>query len=193
MIIDFLRHGETETGSGFYGVTDVALTESGWQRMQQSLASHEYDLVLTSPLQRCRRFAEDYAGQHSLDCIAENDLMEMDFGDWENKTAEQLLAESPRRLEQFWASPERHGPPGGETMDNMARRVNRAVQHIGCKPVQRCLVVSHKGVIGLALLQALGAPLSALRQLRLDHAGLSRMETFNEPGSQPSVVFVNHV
>lgn len=193
MKIDFLRHGETLAGTGFNGITDVDLTDKGWQQMQRAVEAGSHDLVITSPLQRCRRFAEDYARRQQLECISDTKLMEMDFGEWEARTPQQLLEEQPQQLKNFWRNPERHGAPGGEPLGVMAQRVQQAVQEIAQGNTRHCLVVSHQGVIALALLQVLGAASASLRQLRIDHGSLSRIEIYAEPESKPSVVFVNHV
>ena len=57
MILDLLRHGETEQG-GLRGSLDDALTEKGWAQMRDAVAeAGPWQVLVSSPLQRCARFA----------------------------------------------------------------------------------------------------------------------------------------
>ena len=66
--IDFLRHGECEGGEIFRGSgSDVALTNKGWQQMRDSVQDMAcWDSIITSPLQRCRRFASEQSGRLAI-------------------------------------------------------------------------------------------------------------------------------
>ena len=59
--LDLLRHGETESGGGFRGSLDDALTARGWAQMRTAVEGGRWDLLVSSPLQRCRAFAEELA------------------------------------------------------------------------------------------------------------------------------------
>lgn len=63
LCLDFLRHGETSLSHTLRGKTDDALTAKGWAQMQSTIAQAEqvsqaWDVIYSSPLQRCRLFAE---------------------------------------------------------------------------------------------------------------------------------------
>jgi broad specificity phosphatase PhoE len=56
--LDLLRHGETELGGGLRGSLDDALTDKGWQQMRAAVVEQgPWDRLVSSPLQRCARFA----------------------------------------------------------------------------------------------------------------------------------------
>jgi len=58
-IIDLIRHGETISGHCYLGSTDSVLSESGWQQMRAAvLGQAPWDNIISSPLKRCRDFAE---------------------------------------------------------------------------------------------------------------------------------------
>ena len=58
--LDLLRHGETELGGGLRGSIDDALTDTGWAQMRAAVVGQgPWDRLVSSPLQRCARFAEE--------------------------------------------------------------------------------------------------------------------------------------
>jgi alpha-ribazole phosphatase len=66
-VIGLLRHGEVEGGNCFRGSTDDPLTALGLDQMQHAITEDQtWDRVITSPLQRCSRFAETVAQQRSI-------------------------------------------------------------------------------------------------------------------------------
>ncbi len=85
--LDLLRHGETESGGGFRGSLDDALTARGWAQMRTAVEGGRWDLLVSSPLQRCRAFAEELAQRQGIELELENDLRELHFGAWEGRSA----------------------------------------------------------------------------------------------------------
>lgn len=158
--LDFLRHGESELSSVLRGSTDDALTAQGWTQMQHSVdaaADKEmiwpWQVVYSSPLQRCARFAEQVAQQHQRRCILHAQLQEMHFGAWEAQPIAELYAKYPEQLAQFWQHPSLYTPPQAETLESFQARVEQAllimVEDMAAQQLHRALVVSHGGVIKL--------------------------------------------
>ena len=58
-VIDLLRHGEPVGGRRYRGQQDDPLSDTGWAQMRTSCAEQSWDAVVSSPLQRCARFAEE--------------------------------------------------------------------------------------------------------------------------------------
>lgn len=118
------RHGETEwSASGKHtGTTDVPLTDKGREqarRLGERLAGREFALVLTSPLSRARETCE-MAGLGDRAQI-EPDLHELDYGDYEGLTTDQVRERRPAW--SVW----RDGSPGGETPDQAGERADRVI------------------------------------------------------------------
>ena len=87
--IDLIRHGEPVGGSKYRGQTDDPLSEKGWAQMRAALVGHQpWEVVVTSPLVRCRAFAEELAARLALPLEVDARLMEIGFGEWEGRTAE---------------------------------------------------------------------------------------------------------
>ncbi len=111
--IDLIRHGEPVGGKRYRGQIDDPLSEKGWQQMWVAVGEHHpWDVIVTSTLSRCRDFAEALGERHGIPVETDARLMEIGFGEWEGRTAAELLAEDPQRLQRFWSDPLNHTPPG---------------------------------------------------------------------------------
>lgn len=172
--LDLLRHGETELGGGLRGSLDDALTEQGWAQMRAAVVEGgPWDRVVSSPLQRCARFAAELAQQLELPLELEGDLQELHFGAWEGQSAAALMETDAQALGLFWADPYAFTPPQGEPVALFARRVLAAVARLHqAYAGQRVLLVSHGGVMRLLLAQARGLPREQLLQVEVGHGAL---------------------
>ena len=174
MIVDLLRHGETERGGGFRGSLDDALTETGWEQMRQAVrGSVEWDLIVTSPLQRCAKFAAELAQQRGVAWIIHPDLRELHFGEWEGRHAQDLMRDQADLLARFWDDPYAVTPPGGEPVAAFRRRVLNAMVRLRDEYAgRRVLIVSHAGVMRLLLARARSLPDRDLLQVEVSHGQL---------------------
>jgi broad specificity phosphatase PhoE len=181
--VDLLRHGETAGGTRYRGRTDDPLTPEGWQQMRTATARGEWDRIVTSPLQRCRAFAAELAATRGIDLEVDPRLQEMDFGSWEGRTAEELMAEDRDALLRFWADPVAHPPPGGETLAALSLRVLDAWADLASGGRgARVLVVSHGGPIRVILGHLSGIAPAALITIQVPHGSLTRAGA-NAPGA----------
>ncbi|MGV0779771.1 acid phosphatase [Mycolicibacterium peregrinum] len=132
-----LRHGETEwSATGRHtGRTEQDLTETGREQAvlaRPALAELQLTepLVISSPRRRALDTAE-LAGLH-VDEI-DPDLSEWDYGDYEGLTTPQIRESVPDWL--VWT----HGCPGGESVDQVSARADRAVgtalEHLATRDV----------------------------------------------------------
>jgi len=174
LTLDLLRHGETELGGGLRGSLDDALTARGWQQMQDAVAERgPWDRIISSPLQRCRLFAEALAARRQLPLSLEPGLQELHFGDWEGRSAAELMKTDERGLGLFWSDPYGFTPPNGEPVLDFSTRVLGAVARLHqAWPGQRLLVVSHGGVMRLLLARARGLPREQLLSVEAGNGSL---------------------
>lgn len=177
MIIDLLRHGETEQGGGLRGSLDDALTDQGWAQMRAATASRApWQRLISSPLQRCARFAEALSGQLGVPCELEPELQELHFGEWEGRSVAALMETHAQELGQFWADPYAFTPPGGEPVAGFEARVLRALARLQQRYVgEHLLLVTHGGVMRLLLARARGLPREQLLQVEVGHGALVRV------------------
>ncbi|MEV6035860.1 bifunctional RNase H/acid phosphatase [Nonomuraea sp. NPDC052116] len=180
-----LRHGETALSveRRFSGRGDAELTANGLAQAaaaaeRLSREPYRLDVIVSSPLKRARQTAEAVARRTGLDVEVDEDLRELDFGDWEGHTFTEVQRRWPAELSTWLADPET-APPGGESFATVARRVQaageRLVERYEGKTV---LAVSHVTPIKMLLRLALMAPLESLYRMHLDVACLSLIEYY---------------
>ncbi|MEB0106671.1 alpha-ribazole phosphatase family protein [Pseudomonas sp. GNP013] len=172
--LDLLRHGETELGGGLRGSLDDALTANGWAQMRAAVVEQgPWARVISSPLQRCARFAEELGARLDLPVSLEKDLQELHFGAWEGQSAAALMQTDAEGLGLFWADPYNFTPPEGEPVSDFSDRVLGAVSRLHqAYAGERVLLISHGGVMRLLLARARGLPREQLLNVEVGHGGL---------------------
>lgn len=175
--IDLIRHGEPEGGPRYRGQLDDPLSATGWQQMRAAVgAAAPWGRIVSSPLQRCRAFADELATRHQLPVQYDPRWMEIGFGAWEGRTAEELMALEPDRLQQFWRDPERYPPPGAEPLSQFQQRISEAWGELVAQSVgEHLLLVGHAGQIRMVLSEVLLIPKGQLFRIQVDYAGISRI------------------
>ncbi|WP_404366712.1 histidine phosphatase family protein [Marinobacter sp.] len=183
-LVDLIRHGEPEGGPMFRGGKDDPLSELGWQQMNAAIGKDEkWDCILTSPLQRCIRFAETMGERYGIPVHTDDRLREIGFGEWEGLTAEAIAERyGKRRLALFWADASTNPPPGGEPFADFQSRVQTAWDMWTERLAgQRVLLVCHGGVVRVSLAHVMGisrervlsamlVPYACRSRVRLDHS-----------------------
>ncbi|NIH85329.1 histidine phosphatase family protein [Amycolatopsis granulosa] len=195
-----LRHGQTamSVDRRYSGRGDVPLTEQG---LQQAAAAAKRlaampDLgadtaVVASPLTRTRQTAQAVADALGARVATDPGLLETDFGEWEGLTFAEAAERDPV-LHGRWLRDSSVPAPGGESFDEVHRRVRRArdelVETHGGRTI---VVVSHVTPIKSLLRLGLDAGPSLLFRLHLDLASLSIVEFY--PDGNASVRLVNDI
>lgn len=145
--IYLLRHGEITHKNSLAGHTDFEVTDVGHQQMANAVSILEFEQCISSPLRRCREFAELVSNERDVNLTIEPNIMEMNFGDWDGKGYE-LLWQQPRpNIGDFWQNPFQNTPPNGEDFGELVKRVNAWWHLITQQINQDTLVITHAGVI----------------------------------------------
>ena len=163
-----VRHGETEwSRSGRHtGRTDVPLTDTGEQEaaaLRGRLSGHRFALVLSSPLSRAWRTCE-LAGHGAL-ARPTDDLLEWDYGEYEGRTTPEIRREVPGW--SIWT----HPVPGGESIEEVARRTSRVIAQATLAEGD-VLAVAHGHVLRVLAACWLGLPPGEGRLLPLATASI---------------------
>ena len=175
-----LRHGETAytVEKRFSGSAhDLELSARG-RRQAEATGAHlaaatPVDVVVTSPLRRARETAEVVADRVGADVVADDDLRECAFGEWDGLTFAEVQARWPAELTAWLASPAL-APPGGESLVSVAARVSAAQDRLLDRYAGRSvLVVAHVIPIKQLVRFALDAPPTVVHRLQLAPASLS--------------------
>jgi alpha-ribazole phosphatase len=156
--LDLLRHGETTLSHILRGHLDDVLTEHGWLQMQSTIQQHldaqlQWDVIISSPLQRCQKFAAVLAEQLELPLLLNAEIKEMYFGDWEGIATQTIYETAPELLANFWQFPTQYHAPNGESLHQFQQRVIHGFNEIYVQMQQhnwnKALIVTHGGVIKL--------------------------------------------
>jgi len=182
--IDLMRHGEPEGGRRYRGNRiDDPLSDTGWQQMWEAIPpTPPWSHIISSPMRRCRSFAESLAESLDVDCRVKDKLKEIGFGDWEGFTPDKIRQQQGEALDRFLLDPINNTPPGAEPLPNFARRIWHCYEDI-CHEYrhQQVLVVAHAGVLRIITSHILSMPLAAVySHLKIDYAAIVRTRHYDD-------------
>lgn len=179
-----VRHGNTKLNSHerFWGKTDVELGADGIkqaERLRDRLASLKIDAIYASNLSRARVTAEIIAAKHKTAIVTCAELSEINFGYIEGLTFEEISQRYPdlaKLLADWSISPEF---PGGESFKEFNERVKRFIPRLeNHAPKETILIVAHAGTLRLLICNLMGIDIKYWRQMRLELASLSILDTY---------------
>lgn len=162
------RHGETSwtRERRWQGHADPRLTRRGRAQaraLARQLVDQSIDAIYSSDLRRASETAAIVARAVELEVRLDPELRENDFGDWTGLGRDEVERRFPhaallrRRGLKGWN--------GGESYEEMADRVVRAVSRIAAAHrEEKLLVVTHNGPIRAIHAHALGVPYSEYRK-----------------------------
>ncbi len=202
MTLILVRHGETVMQGRYIGRrSNPQLSPAGVEQAvacSARLYAEPLHAVYCSPLARCIRTAEKIAPPHNLEPELVSELAEIDFGEWDGLTYEEI-GEKDAELRDRWLvlrGRPRKGvppalPPGGESVRDFDRRVKTALKKILTARAGACVaVVTHAGVIRSLVRGILGCPprsqwrieaaLGSISRIRVDEDGCRCIELLND-------------
>lgn len=190
-IVDFMRHGEPEGGRCFRGHSvDDPLSEKGWAQMWAAVPDVPvWTHIVSSPLQRCRQFAEAMTERFGMPVTVDDRFKEVGFGEWEGKSPAEIQQHDPEAYAAFYRDPIKHRPAGAESWQVFSARVSAALDEVNQQfSGQRVLVVAHAGVIRAVAAKVLDASATAAYRIKIDNAGLTQ---FRHDGNTSRLEFLN--
>lgn len=176
-IVDFLRHGEPVGGRRYRGDgADDPLSEKGWQQMWSAVGEDApWTRIVTSPMLRCRVFAEALREKFGLPVEIDTRFREIGQGSWEGLSPEEIIARNEDEYRAFYQDPQRHRPRGSEPLDSFGARVSDALSVLLERyNGEHVLVVAHAGVIRAALGFVMQSEPVAWYRARIDNAAFTR-------------------
>ena len=187
IIVDFIRHGEPEGGDILRGRVDPVLTALGWTQMQKATGlseSHQpsettpdWSEVISSPLKRCRSFAEQVAEHTQSRITIADQWQEIDYGDWDGMQISEWRKIAADQFNAFRKDLSALAPPNGEDYLSFKDRIQSAWQGLASKDDgSHLLVVTHGGVLRVVLPTVLGMPLNRSFPLYIPFACFSRVK-----------------
>lgn len=186
IVIDFIRHGEPEGGDILRGRVNPVLTPLGWAQMRGATAlneAHEPTLItprwshiISSPLSRCRDFAERTAEKVQVASLVEDQWQEIDYGDWDGMLIKDWRVAAADQFKAFRNDLSALAPPNGEDYLSFKDRITSAFEGLAQLPNNsHVLVVTHGGVLRVVLPTVLGMALNKSFPLHIPFACYSRV------------------
>jgi len=180
-----IRHGQTEHSSRpqFRGRVDFALSDTGvaqaraTSRRISSTSAWEPSAVYSSPLRRCSVTAQIIAAPFGLAVQLVDGLNDIDYGEWQGLTRDEVKARWPERFEAWSHIPHLARIPGGEMLREVMARASGALRNILRRhPNETVVLVGHNSLNRTIMLHALDLPLSRYRSFRHDFCGISELD-----------------
>ncbi|MBS4021054.1 MAG: histidine phosphatase family protein [Dethiobacter sp.] len=178
----FVRHGETQWNREYriQGSSEVSLNSYGVLQSQQvaNALSGPVQRIYISPQLRAREFAAPLAERHGIMPQIAEGLKEMCFGRWEGLRYADMDSDSQRHFTDWSIDPLKYSPPDGESLQQLADRVDAALAEIisGLKDGSTCVAISHGGVIRTAVALLLGMQLPMVSRIKIDTASITVLE-----------------
>ncbi len=184
--------------SRLQGHSDTALSDAG--RCQAALLANRLlavpiDEVHASDLRRAMETAAPIARPRDLAVQSDPRLRELNFGNWEGMTYEEVGQADPQGLAAWEANVLDTAPPGGETLARMADRVGQFFGELRARGDEErtILIVAHRGSLQVLLCQALGMAPQARWQFHLEPASLSELNLYNQGPVLTSLNDIHHL
>lgn len=191
------RHGHVEgiNPERFRGRADLPLTELGKVQAEavaaRIAANWKPSAVYASPMRRCTTTAEAIAKACGLKSEVLDGLNDIDYGEWQWQTRDQVRAAAPALLRLWYEAPHLVRFPGGDSLQDLVSRTADALRfaterHPGT--TETLVLVGHDSVNRALLLQLLDQPLSAYWRLAQHPCAINEIEL---DGGQVCVLRVN--
>jgi len=186
MELILVRHGETlfNRERKVQGITDIELNDTGLRQAHQlalSLKDHEIHQIYSSPLRRAYQTAEAINQFHDVPIHRRNGLMEMDVGDFEGLSFQELRANEKDFLQRWIADPAMTKMPNGESIIELQERAWNAIGDIILE-AENALVVSHNFTIAAILCKIKCVDLSQFRNFCVETASKTIVQFTNGVG-----------
>jgi probable phosphoglycerate mutase len=192
-----VRHGVTDHTlekrfSGGLASANPGLSEEGRDQVRATSAwlaplAEQVDAVVSSPVRRTLESAEILAELLGHEVEVEPGFAEMEFGDWDGLTFDEVASRHGSDLEAWLGSLD-VAAGGGESFRDVQKRVLDGLQRVLDTHAGRTVVVvSHVTPIKTLVAHAVDAPLEAVFRMELQPASVSVVSFFpgGEDGAEP--------
>lgn len=177
-----IRHGESTWNEvhRIQGQLDPPLSQRGREqagRLARRLSGRRIAAIYVSDLARARETAEPIEAATGVRAEPMSELREIFLGEWEGLHTAELAERFPEAWARWTAEPSWDIVPGGERAAAFDARVTSAVDALLARhPESDVVVVTHGGVIQVALHHIVGRPSQGLFPFRISNASISVIE-----------------
>ena len=180
MKLYIIRHGQTDWNveGKIQGSQDIPLNETGRRQalaLAKGMKSRPVTAVYSSPQKRAMETAKAIAAPLGLTVRAVPQLMEIGYGDWEGRSAEDILTTDRDLYESWWQHPATVAPPGGETLNQVDGRCRQAWDMIRAGMDGDTAVVAHGGTLAHFIVHLLEGQPEA-KEIVVSNASITTMD-----------------
>lgn len=188
----WVRHGPTHE-KAFVGWRDVPADLSDHAHLARLNAHLPQDaLLISSDLIRASATADALHSPSRTRLPHAVDLREIHFGEWDGLHFHEVAARDPVLSRAYWERPGDVSPPGGESWNDTARRVNQAVDAISAAhPGRQIIAVAHFGVILTQVQRALNLSAYEAFAHKIDNLSVTSLQRGPEGWRQAGAI--NHL
>ncbi|MEP4197020.1 MAG: histidine phosphatase family protein [Aliishimia sp.] len=188
-VFHWVRHGPTHA-KNFVGWRDLPADLSNTDQIARLTAHLPQDaVVVSSDLLRSVQTANAICADRPR-LLHQPMLREFNFGAWDGLHFETVAERYPLDSRAYWEQPGDIAPPGGESWNAAAHRINVASDQLGRKYSDRpIVVVAHIGVILTQVQRTLGITAYEALSHKIDNLSVTEIDLRNDT---PQVVRINH-
>lgn len=152
MKLYIIRHGQTDWNvqGKIQGRQDIPLNAAGRlqaQALAEGMRTRPVTAIYSSPQLRAMETAGAIAALQGVPVEQLPQLVEISYGQWEGRTAEDILTTDRELYESWWQHPATVAPPGGETLNDVDSRCSQAWSMIRSSIKGDTAIVAHGGTL----------------------------------------------
>ncbi len=180
-VIYLIRHAQTvdNLGQKFSGHTDCKISDFGFKQLNnlsKKMKDIQLDGVYSSPLERAiltgRSFSENL--------IVHRGLIEMNFGDFETLTFEEIKRNNPEEVSKLINDGFEYRFPNGESLIDFHNRVKSCFYEILFQNEKKTIaIVAHCGTVRCILSEIIGETHKYHWNFQIDNCSISKI-TYDE-------------
>ena len=186
------RHTQTvaNTEKKLYGVTQSSLTQKGLlqvEKLSRELGSQKVDFMYSSPLERAISLADAISTELGMKYEIRDELRELNFGMFENKTYGQIEEQHPKEWESWTGDYKRYTIPGGDNFMDWRNATTSFIDSIK-ENEGTALIVTHGGNALNIITHLLGMEIDDMWHFKIEPAARVYIEYANGYGILSGIV-----
>ncbi|WP_138310577.1 MULTISPECIES: histidine phosphatase family protein [unclassified Clostridium] len=194
MKLYIIRHGQTDWNvqGRIQGRQDIPLNAAGRSQagmLALGMKERPVSAVYSSPQLRAMETARALAEDQGVEVISVPELVEIGYGNWEGRTAQDILTRERKLYEEWWQHPATVAPPGGETLNQVDARCKKAWDRIKREMRGDTAVVAHGGTLAHFIVHLLEGRQDA-EEIVVGNASITTME-YDPAAGQCSLLELN--
>ena len=182
--IIIIRHGSIDSKyqGRYIGTMDVPLSQKG---LEESVAIGKYladincDYIFASPMLRVKQTLETAIAPEKIkDVEYKENLREINFGDWEGMTFEEINAKYPNQVNDWVGILNKFGFPNGSNVDDFHKGIELFKKTLLKISSETIMVFAHGGVILALICSILGLEKDKMLAFKVDRGSITTLDLF---------------